>query len=102
MRGRVKCIVDKDGYAIYFSRGMLPHNKKGAPDPKFPYFLHLGLQCYDRDFLTKYAKMPATPLQLQEDLEQLKVQSTERLSVHPLVCFCFTNFLWLIQGSIHT
>lgn len=73
MLGRVKCIVDQNGYAIYFSRGMLPHNKKGKPDPKHPYLLHLGLQCYDRDFLAMYGKMPATPLQLQEDLEQLKV-----------------------------
>jgi hypothetical protein len=26
-RNRVKCIVDRAGYALYFSRGMLPHNK---------------------------------------------------------------------------
>lgn len=73
MLQRVKCVVDQNGYAIYFSRGMLPHNKKGVPDPKHPYLLHLGLQCYDREFLSKYPKMPPTPLQLQEDLEQLKV-----------------------------
>lgn len=24
---RVKCIVDKNGYALYFSRGLLPSNK---------------------------------------------------------------------------
>lgn len=24
---RVKCIVDKNGYALYFSRGLLPYNK---------------------------------------------------------------------------
>eukprot|EP00898_Chlorokybus_atmophyticus_P006030 jgi/Chlat1/6428/Chrsp45S06045 len=72
-RNRVKCILDNNGYAIYFSRGMLPHNKNGVPDKKFPYLLHLGLQCYDTSFLAKYPKMPATPLQMQEDLEQLKV-----------------------------
>merc|ERR1711865_1214126 len=73
IRGRVKCITDKDGYAIYFSRGMLPHNKTGEPRQDFPYLLHLGLQCYDREFLAGYSAMPATPCQLQEDLEQLKV-----------------------------
>jgi 3-deoxy-manno-octulosonate cytidylyltransferase (CMP-KDO synthetase) len=26
-RNRVKCIVDRAGYALYFSQGMLPHNK---------------------------------------------------------------------------
>lgn len=50
MRNRVKVICDKDGYAIYFSRGMLPHNKKGEAKD-FPYLLHLGLQCFDRQFL---------------------------------------------------
>ena len=79
LRQRVKCIVDVNGYAIYFSRGVLPHNKKGEikafpkPYADLPYLLHLGLQCYDRKFLSKYAKMPHTPLQLMEDLEQLKV-----------------------------
>ena len=79
LRQRVKCIVDVNGYAIYFSRGVLPHNKKGEikafpkPYADLPYLLHLGLQCYDRKFLSKYPKMEATPLQKQEDLEQLKV-----------------------------
>ena len=73
MQGRVKCITDVNGYAIYFSRGMLPNNKKGEVDTSFDYWLHLGLQCYDREFLKLFPKMPATPMQMQEDLEQLKV-----------------------------
>ena len=73
MQGRVKCITDVNGYAIYFSRGMLPNNKKGEVDKSFEYWLHLGLQCYDREFLKLFPKMPATPMQMQEDLEQLKV-----------------------------
>lgn len=73
MRARVKCILDQNGYAVYFSRGMLPYNKKGEVDKSHKYLLHLGLQCYDRDFLRLYGSLPATPLQLQEDLEQLKV-----------------------------
>lgn len=40
---------------------------------RFPYLLHLGIQCYDAKFLEVYANMKPTPLQLQEDLEQLKV-----------------------------
>ena len=73
MQGRVKCITDVNGYAIYFSRGMLPNNKKGVVDKNFQYWLHLGLQCYDREFLKLFPKMEATPMQIQEDLEQLKV-----------------------------
>ena len=58
----------QNDFAIYFSRGVIPHNKKGevgdfpAPFKGKPYMLHLGLQCYDRDFLKIYGKLPATPL----------------------------------------
>eukprot|EP00246_Nothoceros_aenigmaticus_P010447 TRINITY_DN2696_c0_g1_i1.p2 TRINITY_DN2696_c0_g1~~TRINITY_DN2696_c0_g1_i1.p2 ORF type:complete len:134 (+),score=27.42 TRINITY_DN2696_c0_g1_i1:333-734(+) len=70
---RVKCVVDKQGYAIYFSRGLIPFNKKGVANPDFAYLLHLGIQCYDARFLSTYCAMAATPLQEEEDLEQLKV-----------------------------
>ncbi|KAF8024140.1 hypothetical protein BT93_F1364 [Corymbia citriodora subsp. variegata] len=70
---RVKCVVDNRGYAIYFSRGLIPHNKSGKVNPKFPYLLHLGIQSYDSKFLKIYPELQPTPLQLEEDLEQLKV-----------------------------
>ena len=65
---RVKVITDLNGYALYFSRGVLPGNKSGEPQ-RFPvpfhdhqYLLHLGLQCYDSRFLKTYCHLPATPL----------------------------------------
>ena len=67
-RVRVKCILDKFGYAMYFSRGVLPQNKDGqvraypSPFQDRPYLLHLGLACFDRAFLAQYCKMPPTPL----------------------------------------
>ncbi|KAL4563209.1 hypothetical protein LXL04_027245 [Taraxacum kok-saghyz] len=70
---RVKCVVDNNGYAIYFSRGLIPFNKSGKVNPCFPYLLHLGIQSYDAKFLKIYPELPPTPLQLEEDLEQLKV-----------------------------
>ncbi|KAF3789656.1 3-deoxy-manno-octulosonate cytidylyltransferase [Nymphaea thermarum] len=70
---RVKCVVDKHGYAIYFSRGLIPFNKSGKINAEFPYLLHLGIQSYDAKFLKVYPQLPSTPLQLEEDLEQLKV-----------------------------
>ncbi|GMP52915.1 hypothetical protein CsSME_00018565 [Camellia sinensis var. sinensis] len=70
---RVKCVVDNRGYAIYFSRGLMPYNKSGKVNPRFPYLLHLGIQSYDSKFLKIYPELPPTPLQLEEDLEQLKV-----------------------------
>ncbi|KAG0462531.1 hypothetical protein HPP92_021007 [Vanilla planifolia] len=70
---RVKCVVDNKGYAIYFSRGLIPYNKSGKVNFQFPYLLHLGIQSFDVNFLKIYPKLPPTPLQLEEDLEQLKV-----------------------------
>ncbi|PQQ21471.1 3-deoxy-manno-octulosonate cytidylyltransferase mitochondrial [Prunus yedoensis var. nudiflora] len=70
---RVKCVVDNSGYAIYFSRGLIPFNKSGKANPQFPYMLHLGIQSYDTRFLKIYPQLEPTPLQLEEDLEQLKV-----------------------------
>jgi 3-deoxy-manno-octulosonate cytidylyltransferase (CMP-KDO synthetase) len=51
----------------------------------YEYSLHLGLQCYDSKFLAVYPKLPDTPLQLQEDLEQLKVapNAQHTLQLHP-------------------
>ncbi|XP_010231033.1 3-deoxy-manno-octulosonate cytidylyltransferase isoform X2 [Brachypodium distachyon] len=70
---RVKCVVDNQGYAIYFSRGLIPFNKSGKANPQFPYHLHLGISCFDSKFLKIYPQLAPTPLQLEEDLEQLKV-----------------------------
>jgi 3-deoxy-manno-octulosonate cytidylyltransferase (CMP-KDO synthetase) len=70
---RVKCVVDNRGYAIYFSRGLIPFNKSGKVSTDFPYLLHLGIQSYDAKFLKIYPELEPTPLQLEEDLEQLKV-----------------------------
>ncbi|KAE9620765.1 hypothetical protein Lal_00019656 [Lupinus albus] len=70
---RVKCVVDNRGYAIYFSRGLIPFNKSGKINQQFPYLLHLGIQYYDANFLKIYPYLQPTPLQLEEDLEQLKV-----------------------------
>ncbi|CAL9084348.1 unnamed protein product [Musa textilis] len=70
---RVKCVIDSHGYAIYFSRGFIPFNKSGKVNPQYPYLLHLGIQSFDSNFLRIYLSLPPTPLQLEEDLEQLKV-----------------------------
>ncbi|WP_068471085.1 3-deoxy-manno-octulosonate cytidylyltransferase [Candidatus Protochlamydia phocaeensis] len=69
----VKCVMDQKGNALYFSRGLIPSNKKHAFQASASYFRHLGLYAYRPSFLLEYQKLPLTPLQLEEDLEQLKV-----------------------------
>jgi 3-deoxy-manno-octulosonate cytidylyltransferase (CMP-KDO synthetase) len=70
----VKCVVDRQQNALYFSRALIPHGHKGKFNPKIPYYHHVGLYAYRYDFLMNHlASLPQTPLQLAEDLEQLKV-----------------------------
>ncbi len=61
----VKCVFDKEGKALYFSRSPIPH--KGQA------YRHIGIYCFRRDFLLKYVTLPPSTLQVGEDLEQLKV-----------------------------
>ncbi len=68
----VKCTMDQRGNALYFSRNLIPSNKKGSYCGETPYYRHLGIYGYRYEFLTEYARLPKTPLQSIEDLEQLK------------------------------
>ncbi|RVW37914.1 3-deoxy-manno-octulosonate cytidylyltransferase, mitochondrial [Vitis vinifera] len=73
---RVKCIVDNRVFSATFRTFMYPsmyEHRSGKVNPHFPYFLHLGIQSYDAQFLRIYPELSSTPLQLEEDLEQLKV-----------------------------
>jgi 3-deoxy-manno-octulosonate cytidylyltransferase (CMP-KDO synthetase) len=63
--------------ALYFSRAAIPHAREWrdalltVEPPHF--FQHLGLYAYRRDFLLQLAKLPRTPLEKLENLEQLRV-----------------------------
>lgn len=69
----VKCVFDKSYNALYFSRALIPSNKPQRFNPDCPYYRHIGLYAYRPSFLLEYQKLQPTPLQLEEDLEQLKV-----------------------------
>ena len=66
----VKVVVDRAGYALYFTRSAVPFVRPGNPSPVF--WRHLGLYAYRRDTLLKMAGLPATPLEQAEGLEQLR------------------------------
>ena len=66
----VKAVLDRNGYAIYFSRCAVPFNRQGG---KVAYYKHLGIYGYKRDFLKLFASMAQTPLEKAEQLEQLRI-----------------------------
>ncbi|HYL82456.1 MAG TPA: 3-deoxy-manno-octulosonate cytidylyltransferase [Candidatus Acidoferrum sp.] len=70
---KVKVVVDRQGFALYFSRAPIPYLRDGAPpETDRPYLLHMGLYVYRRDTLLRLASLPPTPLEEQERLEQLR------------------------------
>ncbi|MDZ4819190.1 MAG: 3-deoxy-manno-octulosonate cytidylyltransferase, partial [Planctomycetota bacterium] len=74
----VKVVFAKDsGEALYFSRAAIPHARDWQDslltDQTAHFYQHIGLYAYRRDFLLGLAKLPRTPLERLENLEQLRV-----------------------------
>jgi 3-deoxy-manno-octulosonate cytidylyltransferase (CMP-KDO synthetase) len=65
----VKVVADSTGRALYFSRATIPFDRDaGKPD----YFTHLGLYAYRKSALDQYCRLPESPLERSERLEQLR------------------------------
>ena len=67
----VKVVTDKNGYALYFSRSLIPYPRNKSE--LFRVYKHVGIYAYTRSFLLQYAAMEPTPLEQVESLEQLRV-----------------------------
>lgn len=65
-----KVVVDRHGYALYFSRAAIPFVRDGGT-PAVRYE-HIGLYVYRRRCLLALASLPPTPLERAEQLEQLR------------------------------
>jgi 3-deoxy-manno-octulosonate cytidylyltransferase (CMP-KDO synthetase) len=68
--GIVKLVIDREGYALYFSRATIPFVRPGEAPPVM--WRHLGLYVYRRPFLLTLAGLPQTPAERAEGLEQLR------------------------------
>jgi 3-deoxy-manno-octulosonate cytidylyltransferase (CMP-KDO synthetase) len=66
----VKVVTDQAGDAIYFSRCPIPFERENSGAA--PYFKHIGLYVYQREFLLAYSALPVGPLETAERLEQLR------------------------------
>lgn len=70
-----KIVCDRRGFALYFSRSVIPHvrgKERAEWIEHFPYLKHLGLYAYRREVLREVTQLPQTPLELAESLEQLR------------------------------
>jgi len=70
-----KVIVNQRQEALYFSRHPLPYQRQ-HPSHEWlahhPYYRHLGLYAYQPDVLRQLTRLPPSPLELAESLEQLR------------------------------
>ena len=69
----VKVVLDGRGMAMYFSRAPIPHRRDHDDGACARPLRHVGLYVYRRAFLDEYLRLPATPLELAEKLEQLRI-----------------------------
>jgi 3-deoxy-manno-octulosonate cytidylyltransferase (CMP-KDO synthetase) len=74
----VKVVLDRAGYALYFSRATIPWARdafaisRAALPPNFPLHRHYGLYAYRAGFLRRFPSLPPAPVERFEALEQLR------------------------------
>lgn len=70
-----KVVVSPQGYALYFSRSVIPY-LRGQEQQEWParhtYLKHIGLYAYRAEVLREITQLPQSPLELAESLEQLR------------------------------
>jgi len=68
----VKVVFDKNNFALYFSRSAIPFIREGRSQ-ELPFYKHIGLYAYTKDFLFTYKNLSNSKLEELEKLEQLRV-----------------------------
>lgn len=70
----VKAVVDGRGRALHFSRAAVPA-RSGRGGTKPLYLHHVGIYCFRRAALERFAALPRSELEKRESLEQLRALS---------------------------
>lgn len=66
----VKVVCDKNNFALYFSRSVVPFQKKA--EPKAVYYEHIGVYGFTRKSLLQFSSLEPTPLERIESIECLR------------------------------
>ena len=75
----VKVVLNKQGYALYFSRAPIPWDRNsfsatgGEIPQSMPYLRHIGMYAYTVKFLKDYCLWQSSVLETVESLEQLRI-----------------------------
>ena len=70
-----KIVVDNMGFAMYFSRSVIPYVRGKEMSSwlnHYPFLKHLGIYAYRKDVLRQVTQLPQSSLEIAESLEQLR------------------------------
>ena len=80
-----KIVTDNRGFALYFSRSVIPYIRGKEHNEwfgEYPFLKHLGIYAYRREVLAEVTKLPQSSLEKAESLEQLRwLQNGYRIRV---------------------
>ena len=80
----VKVVLDRSGFALYFSRSLIPHPR--ASKPVSGWKRHIGLYAYRAGALRAFSGMEPSPLEQAERLEQLRFLEAGRRIIMARAC----------------
>ena len=80
-----KIVTDNRGFALYFSRSVIPYIRGRERNDwfgQYPFLKHLGIYAYRREVLAEVTRLPQSSLEKAESLEQLRwLQNGYRIRV---------------------
>ena len=68
----VKCVTDREGFALYFSRSPIPWSRSKSQEKALALH-HIGIYAYRAGYLIQHARREVCTLEAEEKLEQLRV-----------------------------
>ncbi|MBS0649944.1 MAG: 3-deoxy-manno-octulosonate cytidylyltransferase [Verrucomicrobia bacterium] len=78
-----KVVCDHRGFALYFSRSMIPYYRDASPGEHKLFFKHIGMYAYTREALQKISQLKPCEIELAEQLEQLRfLYNNLKIRVH--------------------
>lgn len=84
----LKVVTDINNNVLYYSRNIIPWNKKNEIIKNYTYKTFTGIYVFNRNKLEKYSKMNNTELQNEEDCEQLKIiENGYKIKTYPTLEF---------------
>lgn len=66
----VKVVVDKNNFAMYFSRSKIPYNRDSV---ECSLFKHIGVYGFKKKSLLDFAKLPSSKLEVVEKIEAIRI-----------------------------